>query len=172
MPTPPPLIPPALTEAGDALRQVLLRLDHYARTQVVRLDPAARYAPAVIAHVTDLQALLTAVEHYEQAALASLPPAAVPVGTLTPAQLRAYREADPVYRLGWVRGHGAGVAQGQRAAAPVLSLYAQHAALPAPTASPAPGYAALVAQVRACLDHLHQRYGAGPIARPYYPFAS
>lgn len=169
--TPPPSIPPALTEAGHALRQVLLRLDHYARQQVQRLDPSTRYGTATMAHVTDLQNLLSAVEQYEQAALASLPPAPVPVGTLTATELRAYREADPVYRLGWVRGHKAGTAQAQRATAPVLTAYAQHAALPAPTA-PAPGYAALVAQVRACLDHLSQRYGAGPVACPYYAPAS
>ena len=168
MSTPTSPLPPALTEARGALRQVLVRLDHYARQQVQRLDPSARYAPAVLAHVKDLEALLSAVEQYEQAALDSLPHAPVPVGTLTPAELRAYREADPVYRLGWVRGHKAGVAQGQRATEPALQLYAQQAALPAPIAS-APGYAALVAQVRACLAHLSQRYGAGPIARPYYP---
>lgn len=167
MPTPTPPIPPALTEAGDALRQVLLRLDHYARQQVQRLDSSARHAPLVLAHVKDLEALLSAVEQYEQAALASLPPAPVPVGTLTPAELRAYREADPVYRLGWVRGHKAGVAHGQHAAEPALRLYAEQAALPPPTAT-GPGYAALVAQVRACLAYLGQRYGAGPIARPYY----
>lgn len=171
MSTPTPPLSPALTEAGDSLRQVLLRLDAYARQQVQRLDSSARYAPAVLAHVKDLEALLSAVEQYEQAALASLPPAPVPVSTLTTAELRAYREADPVYRLGWVRGHRAGVAQGQLVAEPALRLYAQQAYLPAPTAS-APGYAALVAQVRACLAHLSQRYGTGPIARPYYPQAA
>lgn len=171
MPTPTPLLPPALTEAGDALRQVLLRLDAYARNQVQRLDPSARYAPAVLAHVKDLEALLSAVEQYEQAALASLPPSPVPVGTLAPAELLAHRQADPVYRLGYVRGYQQGQRRGQRAAEPALHFYAQHVTLPPPSAS-APGYTALVTQVRACLAQLSQRYGAGPIARPYYPQAS
>ena len=160
-------IPPALTEAGDALRQVLLRLDHYARQQVQRLDPAARYAPAVLAHVKDLEALLAGVEQYEQAALASLPSPPVPVGTLTPAELLAHRQADPVYRLGYVRGYQQGQRQGHRAAEPALYLYAQHAGLPAAPAN-APGYTALVTQVRAYLAQLSQRYGAGPISRPHH----
>ncbi|GAA4503151.1 hypothetical protein GCM10023172_27530 [Hymenobacter ginsengisoli] len=145
----------------------MLRLDHYARQQVQRLDNSARHASAVMAHVNDLQALLAAVEQYEQAALASLPPAPVLVGNLSPAQLLAYREADPIYRLGWVRGHKAGVAQGQRAAEPAMRLYAQHAPLPVPTTPPT-DYAALVQQVRAFLDQMTQRYGTGPITRPYY----
>jgi hypothetical protein len=165
MPT--PLIPAALTEAGGALRHVLLRLDSYARTQVQRLDSSARYAPLVMAHVSDLQALLTAVEQYEQAVLASLPSAPLPLATLTTAELLAHRQADPVYRLGYVRGYQRGLTKGQRAAEPALSLYAQHAALPAPMA-PAQSYTALVAQVRSFLAQMSQRYGAGPITRPYY----
>jgi hypothetical protein len=166
-PTPP--VPPALDQAGHTLRQVLLRLDSYARSQVQRLDPAARYAPAVMTHVGDLQALLTAVEQYELAALASLAPLPVDVGQLTPAELLAYREADPVYRLGWVRGHKAGLTQGQRTTEPAVQLYAQHAALPAPTAAPPTDHTALVQRVRAFLAQLTQRYGAGPLTRPYYP---
>lgn len=171
MSTPMPPLPPALTEAGDALRLVLLRLDHYARQQVQRLDLSARYAPAVLAHVKDLEALLSAVEQYEQAALASLPPAPVPVGTLTPAEQLAYRQADPVYRLGYVRGYQRGLSKGQHAAEPVLHLYAQQSTLPAPTTAPQ-SYTTLVAQVRANLAYMSQLYGAGPIARPYYPQAS
>lgn len=162
------VVPPALDQAGHALRQVLLRLDHYARQQVQRLDPNARYAPAIMAHVNDLQALLTAVEQYEQAALASLAPPPVDVGELTPAQLLAYREADPVYRLGWVRGHKAGVVQGQRTTEPTVRLYAQHAVLPPPAVAPPADYAVLVQRVSAFLVQLTQRYGAGPITRPYY----
>jgi len=162
-----PFIPPALDQAGHALRQVLLRLHHYGHQQVERLDPNARHAPAVMAHVNDLQALLAAVEQYEQAALASLPPALAPVSHMSPAQLLAYREADPVYRLGWVRGHKTGVAQGQQNAEPALHLYAQHAPLPTSVVTSL-DYAVLVQQVRAFLAQLNQRYGAGPITRPYY----
>jgi hypothetical protein len=155
MSTPTPPIPPALDQAGHTLRQVLLRLDQYARNQVQRLDSSARYAPAVMAHVSDLQALLLAVEQYEQAALASQPPAPVPVGNLSAAQLLAYREADPVYRLGYVRGYQRGVSKGQhQATESVVSLYAQHATLPAPpppTASPVADHVDLVQRVRLLL---------------------
>jgi len=134
------------------------------RQQLAHLQ--AQPAPAVSSPL-DLSGLLTALSEYEQAVLVCLPPAPVDLLHLAPEQVRAYREADPVYRLGWVRGHKAGVAQGQRVAEPALRLYAQQAALPAPT-SPGPDHAALVAQVRCCLASLHQRYGTGPIT----PFAA
>lgn len=168
-PTQPPSAP-TLEQASHALRQVLLRLDHYAKAQTQRADPATRYGAATLAHVGDLQALLTAVEHYEQAALASLAPAPVNVGHLTPTQLRAYREADPVYRLGYVRGHQAGVAQAQRSLTPALTAYAQHATLPAPTLAPPTAHTDLVQRVRALLVHMTQLYGAGPIS-PYHSTA-
>lgn len=153
-------IPPDLDTAGHALRQVLLRLNHYAQGQAQRADPGTRYGAATLAHVNDLGALLTAVEQYEQAVLASLPPAPVDVCGLTPAQLLAYREADPVYKLGWVRGHKAGVAQAQRRTAPVLTAYAQYATLPAPTAAPPATYTDLVQRVRRFLDQLTERRNA------------
>lgn len=146
----------SLDQAGHALRQVLLRLNQYAESQAQRADPATRYGAATLAHLNDLQALLTAVEQYEQAVLASLVPAPVDVCRLTPVELRAYREADPVYRLGWVRGHKVGVAQTQRATEPVLTAYAQRAALPAPVAPPE-AYAALVQRITAYLAQLTQR---------------
>lgn len=141
-----------LHHASQRLRQQLAQL---------QTQPAPAGSPL------DLSGLLTALGEYEQAVLACLPPAPVDLLNLAPEQLRAYREADPVYRLGWARGHKTGVAQGQRAAEPALRLYAQQAGLPAPTA-PGPDHAALVAQVRRCLAALHQRYGAGPIT----PFAA
>jgi hypothetical protein len=140
---------------------------HHASQQLRQQLAHLQAQPAPAGSLLDLSELLTALGEYEQAVLACLPPAPVELLCLTPEQLRAYREADPVYRLGWVRGHKAGVAQGQRAAEPALRLYAQQAALPAPTA-PGPDHAALVAQVRHCLAALHQRYGAGPIT----PFAA
>ena len=152
-----PTAAPSLDAAGHALRQVLLRLDHYAKTQAQRADPNTRYGAATLTHVGDLQALLTAVEQYEQAALASLAPVPVDVRSLSPAQLLAYREADPVYRLGWVRGHKVGVAQAQRSTAPVLTAYAQHALLPAPTAAPSEAYTNLVQGVRRFLAQLTAR---------------
>lgn len=158
-------IPPDLDEAGHGLRQVLLRLNQYAQNQVQRLDPAARYAPATMAHVKDLEALLTAVEHYEQAVLASLPPAPVNLRRLTPAQLLAYREADPVYRLGYGRGHQAGAAQAKRSLTPALAAYVQHAILPASTVAPPAAHTDLVQHVRGLLAQMAQRYGAGPISQ-------
>lgn len=163
MATPSP-IPPDLDEAGQGLRQVLLRLNHYAQNQVQRLDPAARYAAGTMAHVKDLEALLTAVEQYEQAVLASLPPAPVDLRRLTPAQLLAHREADPVYRLGYTRGYQAGNAQAKRSLTPALAAYAQHATLPAPTMAPPAAHTDLVQHVRGLLAQMAQRYGKGPIS--------
>jgi len=106
-----------------------------------------------------LGGLLSALGQYEQAVRAYLPPVDMDILGLTPAQLLAYREADPIYRLGWVRGHKAGLAQGQQQATePVVKLYAQHAALPPP-----PDPTALIEQVRRTVAYMHQRYGAGPI---------
>jgi hypothetical protein len=162
--TPSP-IPPDLDEAGQGLRQVLLRLNRYAQSQVQRLDPAARYATSTMAHVKDLEALLMAVEHYEQAVLASLPPAPMDLRRLTPAQLLAHRETDPVYRLGYTRGYQAGAAQAQRSTAPVLTAYAQHATLPGPTVAPPAAHTDLVKHVRNLLAQMTQRYGKGPISQ-------
>jgi hypothetical protein len=140
-----------LAEADRALRQVLATLDE---------RPGSQQAPA------DVQALTAAVQHYQQAVLACLSAPPVDVHQLTPAQLLAYRQADPVYRLGYVRGYRRGQAQGQQAAAPVLSAYVQHATLPPPTAAPPADYATLVQQVRRVLATMQQRYGAGPLTSP------
>jgi hypothetical protein len=149
-----------LDQAGYALRQVLLRLNQYATNQASRADPATRHGAATLAHLTDLQALLAAVEQYEEAALASLAPTPVDVMSLTATQLIAYREADPVYRLGWVRGHKAGSAQAQRTTTPVLIAYAQHATLPPPTTPPPTTHTDLVHRVRAFLAQITQRQQA------------
>jgi hypothetical protein len=136
-----------LAEADRALRQVLATLDEH---------PASQQAPA------DVQALTTAVQQYQQAVLTCLSAPLVDVSQLTPAQLLAYRQADPIYRLGYVRGYRRGQAQTQQATAPVLSAYAQHATLPAATAAQPDDYAALVMQVRRVIAHMQQRYGASP----------
>jgi hypothetical protein len=135
-------------------------------TPAARLHLASQTLREALQQLTAAQAgeapaltgLLSALGQYEQAIRACLPPADVDILRLTPAQLRAYRETDPAYRLGWVRGHKAGLAQGQQASAPVLTLYAQHAALPTP-ADPS----ALIGQVRRTIASMQQRYGAGPL---------
>jgi hypothetical protein len=137
-----------LAEADRALRQVLATLDE---------RPGSQQAPA------DVQALTAAVQHYQQAVLACLSAPPMDVHQLTPTQLLAYRQADPVYRLGYVRGYRRGQAQNQQATAPVLSAYVQHATLPAPTAAPPADYATLVQQVRRVIANMQQRYGAGPL---------
>lgn len=142
-----------LAEADHALRQVLATLDE---------QPGSHPAPAGV------QALTLAVQQYQQAVLACLSAPAVNVHQLTPTQLLAYRQADPIYRLGYVRGYRRGQSQTQQDTAPVLSAYVQHAALPAPTAPPPADYAALVTQVRRVIAYMQQRYGAGPTS----PFAA
>jgi hypothetical protein len=132
MATPPVPISPDLDEAGHALRQVLLRLNHYAQKQVQRADASTPYGAATLAHVTDLHALLTAVEQYEHAVLANISLAPGGARRLTPTQLLAYQEADPLYQLGYERGYKRGTEQGEQARERALSVYAQHAALPKP----------------------------------------
>jgi hypothetical protein len=141
-----------LAQADQQLRQVLADLDGHASKAV------------------DVQALTAAVQQYQQAVLACLSAAPVNVHQLTAAELLAYRQADPIYRLGYVRGYRRGQAQAQQAAAPLLTAYAQHATLPAPTVAQPADYATLVQQVRRVLATLQQRYGAGPIShRPPFP---
>ncbi len=163
-----------LATAAQALRQVLLRLDHYAKNRVQHLDPSARYAESTMSHVRDLDALITAVQQYDGAVTVCLneptaPPVWAATARPTPAQLLAEREADPVYRLGYVRGYYRGYQLGQQPAEQALSLYAQHADLPLPPAAPSTGYAALVARTRAFLAELTQRYGAGSLPRHQPP---
>jgi hypothetical protein len=134
-----------------------------------RLDSASQALRAQLAQLTqgnnqlgsvvpNLGGLLTAIGDYEQAVLAYLPPDPAELLSFTPEQLLAYRETQPLYRLGWIRGNQTGLAEAQRSISPALNLYAQHAALPAPTDP-----MALVQQVRRFLAELHLRYGAGPI---------
>jgi hypothetical protein len=136
-----------LAQVDQALRQLLADLDRGAEGHLA---------------LADVQALTAAVQQYQQAVLACLSAPLVDVHQLSPAQLLAYRQADPVYQLGYVRGYRRGQGQAQQATAPVLDAYAQHATLPTPLATQPADYAALVTQVRRVLAHMQQRYGAGP----------
>jgi hypothetical protein len=164
-------IPEDLERAGQALRQVLLRLDHYAKFRVQRLDMAAPYASSTMNHVRDLDALMTAVQDYEEATLACLAAAPAPesLTDLSPEQVLALRETDPFYRLGFVRGWRKGTGQVKQQEQTALSLYAQHATLPPPPTEPSSDYSALVSRVRRFLMHLTDRYGSGPIPRHQAP---
>ena len=100
--------------------------------------------------VLSIGELLATFDAYTQAVLSCLPSATTWQDNLTPTptQLLAHREADPVYRLGYVRGYKAGKA----------------------TAGPRPGPLnpeALLRHVRCLLVEMQQRYGAGPIS--YHP---
>ena len=54
---------------------------------------------------------------------------------LTPEELLAYRQADPVYQLGWARSYRSTKAKYEQ----VVGLYAEHATLPdSPTYTPPP----------------------------------
>lgn len=154
-----------LGQAGQALRQVLLRLDDYAQKQA-QMPTAGAPSAAASNHLRDLEALMTAVQHYEEATLAYLPsvPVQPPLAQLTPAELLAIREADPVYCLGYQRGYRQGAAQSKQVPERVLNLYAQHATLPPP-----PDCTALMQRVRRHLTELTQRYGSGPIPRHQPP---
>ena len=138
--TPPPEAQ-HLSRAGQALRE-----------QLHRLDGAAPGQP--------LAELLAALDEYEAAVLACVPTA--PAWQLNPtptlAELRAEREACPLYRLGWVRGYQAGQAAGQQRAEPALGLYARHANLPTP-----PNPTALMQQVRRFIEQLQQRRAGGSL---------
>ena len=146
-------------------------MDSAVNSPATRLDLASQALRAQLTRLTqgneqsgstvpDISGLLTAIDEYEQAVCVYLSPDSVEILSLTLEQLLAYRETQPLYRLGWVRGHKAGLAQAQRASESALSLYAQHTALPPP-----PDPTALIQQVRRFLATLQQRYGAGPI--PY-----
>jgi hypothetical protein len=127
-------LPAPLAEAGLALREVLERLDTYSKNRVKTIDTSSRYATAAMQHVGDLDALMIAVQNYEEAVIACLPSASsneAHILEMSPAELLAYRQTDPVYRLGWVRGHKAGVTQAAQAPDAALRLYAKHANLPA-----------------------------------------
>lgn len=76
---------------------------------------------------------------------------------LSPADLLAYREADPVYRLGYVRGHKKGSADMEAKYQHLSSLYAQHALLVPPLSyKPSPVIARVKAWLAARLMNGHR----------------
>jgi hypothetical protein len=94
--------------------------------------------------------LLATFDTYMQAVLSCLPPPTTWQDNLspTPAQLLIEREANPLYRLGYVRGYKAGLATAGPRSVPLNPE-------------------ALLRQVRGLLAELQERYGAGPIS--HYP---
>jgi hypothetical protein len=131
-------LPPLIEQAGLALREVLLRLDAYSKKRVQTIDTSSHYATAAMQHVRDLDELMTAVQTYEEAIITCLLLANsddAPIYQMSAEELLAHRQANPLYQLGWVCGHKAGLAQGEQSRDRALSVYAQHAVLPEPSDS-------------------------------------
>jgi hypothetical protein len=142
-----------LLDLAQTLRQTLLPLREYTQHRASKLDIASPYAQAIFDHIRDLEKAFQAVADYHTA-VEELVNIHLPRQKQAEAQeLLAEREADPVYRLGYVRGYRRGLTVGQQAHERVLGLYAQHCLLPAPlTASP------LVQRVQDFLTRLGQRH--------------
>jgi hypothetical protein len=143
-----------LTERAQALRQALLPLRAYAQHRAAKLDITSRYAQDIFQHIRELENAFQAIIDYDQA-VEELVAIHLPRQKQAEAQeLTAEREADPVYRLGYVRGYRRGMTVSQEAHKRVLSLYAQYAILvPPPSYAPSP----LVTRVRGLLATLSQR---------------
>ena len=150
---PTPLAGRALVDAaGATLRTSLVKLFHYAKARAKYLDPKSPHYEKTKSHLADIEQLLLAAQEYStavDACLGSAPSPPVDVLSMSPAQLMAHREADPVYRLGYVRGYKRGYSLSEGRYGSLVSLYSEHAALPAsPTYTPS----LLVARVRAHLE--------------------
>lgn len=148
-----------LTERAQALRQALLPLRAYTQHRAAKLAVDSPYAQATFQHIRELELAFQAIIDYDQA-VQELVTVHWPREQQAQAQRQqAEREADPVYRLGFVRGYRRGMAISQQAHEQVLSLYAQHAIL-----TPPPGYAPspFVSRVQRFLDSLTARYGTPP----------
>ncbi len=143
-----------LTERAQALRQALLPLRAYVQHRAAKLDITSPYAQAIVQHIKELEATFQAIIDYDHA-VEELVNVHLPRQKQAEAQeLQAEREADPVYRLGYVRGYRRGMTVSQEAHERVLSLYAQYAILlPPPSYTPSP----LVTRVRGLLASLGQR---------------
>jgi len=145
-----------LTELAAELECCLGPLAEYCDQQ----EAAPSLSDADRRHLYQLTEFISAVGRYDQAAERLLSayrhalehaerPAPQPVPTLeqailakmSPADLLAYREKDPVYRLGYVRGYRKAEQKYER----LTSLYAQYAIIVPPASyTPSP----LVAQVQ------------------------
>lgn len=155
MPSPPPPRFPDEVERLEAAEE----LEHCLRPLTARCDElvAAPTLPADEARLLyQLTEFIAAVGRYDAASDRLLDayrhalehaerPQPVPtleqalLAQLSPAELLAHREADPVYRLGYVQGHRKGLADTAAKYERVTSLYAQHAVLvPPPTYQPSP----------------------------------
>lgn len=144
-----------LNERAQALRQALLPLRTYAQHRAAKLAIDSPYAQAIFQHIRELEAAFQAVIDYDQA-VQELVAVHLPREQQAQAHIRqAEREADPVYRLGFVRGYRRGQAVSQQAHEQVLSLYAKHAILPTP-----PGYqpSPLATRMQRFLGTLTERY--------------
>ncbi|MGI4871366.1 MAG: hypothetical protein ACRYFX_09325 [Janthinobacterium lividum] len=131
------------------------------------LDQLSGFINSVVSYAQTTDAMLAA---YRQALERAERPYSQPVPTLeqalaqqqAPAERLAYWEAQPAYRLGFVRGHQKGQADTERKYQRLVSLYADHATLPpSPTYQPSP----LVARVQRHLaSPSMQAYAALPLA--------
>lgn len=126
---------------GATLTEALTRLFRYRQARAKSFNPKAPYAELTAQHLKDIDATLLAAQAYSNAVEGCLgaTPAVLDVSSLTPAQLLAERERDPVYRLGYVRGYRRGLTLGQQQNDRLLSMYAQYAILvPPPSYRPSP----------------------------------
>jgi hypothetical protein len=148
-----------LTELADELESCLSPLAEYCDQQ----EATPTLSEADRQHLYQLTEFISAVGRYDQAAERLLSsyrhalehaerPTTQPVPTLeqailvkmSPADLLAYREKDPVYRLGFMRGQRQAEQKYER----LTSLYAQYAIIVPPASyTPSP----LVAQVQRLL---------------------
>jgi hypothetical protein len=141
---------------GASLTEALTRLFRYRQARAKSFNPKAAYAELTAQHLKDIDATLLAAQAYSTAVEGCLGAAPAPfdVSGLTPDQLLAHREADPVYRLGYVRGYRRGLALGQQQNDRLLSLYAQYAILvPPPTYQPS----AVILRAQRALDENSDR---------------
>jgi hypothetical protein len=153
-----------LTERAQALRQALLPLREYIRRRASTLPIDSPYAAKTFEHLRELETAFRAIADYDNA-VEELVAIHLPRQKQAEAQeVLAEREADPVYRLGYVRGYRRGMSVSQEAHERVLSLYARHAILiPPPGYTPSP----LVTRMQRFLGTLTERYG--PLADPTSP---
>jgi hypothetical protein len=122
-----------LAQAGEALYQVLSRFDQYAKKRAKGLDMSSPHAMAVINYVHDTDKLIVAIKNYEEVVLSILSliqSQQCSIAHLSPIEVRAARESDPIYQLGYQRGFSHGTKQEAATYEKAIHLYAQHAVFP------------------------------------------
>lgn len=146
-----PLETPAIaevqrTELGNALESYLAPLVEYCERQ----EQNEELSTAQFQHVRRISEAIEAVLRYDeqteqllghyrealaagqQLALERIPPLEEVIAqSLPPAELLAWRERDPTYCLGFLRGYRKGTTELAQPREAALRLYAQHATLPA-----------------------------------------